>query len=253
MPSAKAGSPGPNVTQHCLKSRASWSNQNVAYSLYSRLLSPFTNVVVFFERDHGGLTPIFRILAHWIQLSPAAAGQWHRPHLVIYQTRQNSRSVKPDEEIAFEILEHYNPSKTLCFKYTKSAWKKCFASIVTLPQPTEQFPRDHILHQSVEVHRKKLAQSLLLKSTDFRRAFRAACQHFSRPEEEHLNLLNAYRPCERLCDALAFHIKEVAQAGDWTKEPPDTTIRLITSALLTATSVSGLRCKCVHPCVGICY
>lgn len=228
----------PNISQYYLKDRRAWSREDVAYSIYSNLLSPLSNVVVFFEEEHGGLPGIVRILASWIWFAPDDDGlQWHRPCVLVYQSKHTEARVL-EEALAIEILHNFNHQKTLTFKAAKSAWRRCFERIISVTRETTEFPLEPILHESLLVQQERLESRRDFRGRSFRRVFRASCEHFA-SELGSYSLLGACFD-NSVPNDLSVHVERVAKAGG--PDGAHLSARLIASALVSASYRSCCLC-----------
>lgn len=227
----KAGPVPPNVSQYHLQGRRHWSSQEVAYSIYSRLLSPFSNAVVFLEDEHTSLASIMRILAHWVWLTPASDYRPHLPRLFIFH-RKGRRAVNVEDEVAFQILEHFNPERTLTFKTVRSAWKRCFGSIAAIAQEVADFPLQRLLHESEEVQHYKVGRQGALNARHFQQTFRAACAHFAQAWDEPLNLLQASRAAHPFPRDMPYHVEQLTAAMMRTPAAAELPASLVARALM---------------------
>lgn len=242
----KAGPIPPNVSQYHLRGRRTWSSQDLAYSIYSRLLSPFSNAVVFFEDEHGGLASIIRILAHWIWFTPTGDYRPHLPRLLIFH-RQGHRTINIEEELAFDILRNFNHERTLAFKNVKSAWKRCFGSITTIIQDVADFPLQRLLHESEEIQNDKVGRQGALNARHFQRTFRAACAHFAQPWDKPVNLLDASRAAHPFPRDMPYHVEQLTGAMARTPAAAEIPASLVARALVLDYSAPEVHRSSPHP------
>jgi hypothetical protein len=227
----KAGPLPPNVLQYYLRGRRNWSSQDLVYSIYSRLLSPFSNAVVFFEDEHTSLASIMQILAHWVWLTPTGDYRPSLPRLLIFH-RKRHRTINVEDEVAFQILEHFNHEKTLAFKNVKSAWKRCFGSITTIAQEVADFPLERLLHESEEVQHYKVSRQGALNARHFQQTFRAACAHFAQPWDKPVDLLEASRAAHPFPRDFPYHVEQLAGAMAKTPAAAEIPAYLVARALM---------------------
>lgn len=241
MQQARAGPLPAYLTQHHLSERKSWSSQNLAFSLYSRLLSWFSNAVVFFEKEHGGMAPILHISASWIWFAKGGDGGWPRPRVLIFGAHLGD----VEQALAMEILQNFNHQKTLSFNAAKIAWKKCFSGITTVFHESPNFPLQQILDASLHIHQEKLVRYAAISVSHFKPLFSAACGHFSRPEIMPLSLLEVSRINNPVPKDMPFHVEELVRAVAEGEERLDHIVRLIASALLLDSHTPDAHGACV--------
>jgi len=223
----------PNVSQHHLTGRRLAKSQDLAYSLYSRLLSPFSNVVAFYGDEHGSLAPILHALASWISFTPDGAWFWPRPAVLIFlPSWPGNKPVDIHEELAIEILQNFNHEKILSFRAAVSAWKKCFASVTAIIEPTGDIRLQRMISESARIQQEKMTSGVAFNAYHFKRFFRAACAHFAKAEIAPLNLLDISRVDNPSLDEIRFHVEQVAGAAKRKEGRPDIAIKLIASALV---------------------
>ena len=254
----KPGFLPPNIRQYHLEERRPFSSADLAYSLYSRLLSPFSNVVVFFEGDHGGMAPILRILASWIWFTPDDDCQWQRPAVLIFRSSHlgadASQPSDIENELAFVILQHFNHQKTLSFHAARSAWEKSFASITALPTGTiaTKSPLRQMLDESALIQQGKVRSGNAFSAGHFKKSFRAACAAFAGPDVRALDLFEACRVDHPLPGQMPFHVEQVARMLQGDESRSNLPIRLIASALVSHSYDPSLHRTCAPDALSSC-
>ncbi|CZS94309.1 related to calcium-independent phospholipase A2 [Rhynchosporium graminicola] len=218
------------------KARESQPNetlQAVADNIYLRLLLPFTDVLCFFALDLGGLQPIARRLAAWLDVGHPPTLPVIVPPQIIIITETSTADLQESQ-----LLEHF---LRLLALETRTDPSTCFAAIrvVTLlpdghisSTARHRKLKESLMHTSDQVRLQRLEVSMLFSAQHFDTFLREACSCFTEALNKPFDFIRASRIVNPPALDLKEHLTNLLTKINTIRELKNFAIPLIASSLL---------------------
>ena len=154
--------------------------QTAVDSLYSRLLSPFTDVFCFFAADLGGLQPIALRIASWLNTGPPSTLPVATHSQIIIVTEPSMPDLQETR-----VLDHF---LQLLAQETRTDPSTCFAGIRVLsllpsgdvsPLARHRKLKEALMDASDKVRLARIESRTLFSAQHFAAFLGHACSHFA--------------------------------------------------------------------------
>ena len=183
------------------------SLQKAADNLYFRLLSPFTDVFCFFSADLGGLQPIARRIASWLDLGqPSSLPLSTHPQIVIV-----TESSTPELQ-EYRILEIF---LRLLSEETRRDISTQFAGVRVLTllpdgdvssQARHMRLKECLMNASDQVRSARMESRTLFSAVHFSAFLNHACSHFADGPTQPFNFIRISRLNNPVAPDLKDHL-----------------------------------------------
>jgi hypothetical protein len=220
-----------------------FDSQTIANLVYTKLISPFSNVICLFPNDLGGMEGVARLLASWLMnltISSSDLPSSTRPRILILKEWNDLRHGMFDQQLATRAfiekmaqeVESRNRNRVAGHQSKLDVdhlLSQQSSNIQVLVYPTHPSPTPHTTAEDVEFHLRRLDQSwsslrrrILQESQDvqehrrkcqvafsanhFKALFHSACTHFSVDILTPFSHIKASRLPNPVPEDLPFHI-----------------------------------------------
>lgn len=215
------------------ESLPSYTLQAAADNVYLRLLFPFTDVFCFFALDLGGLQPIARRLAAWLNSSRPLTLPVVVPPQIIIVTETSTPELQESQ-----LLEHF---LRLLAHETRTDPSTCFAAIRVVallpdghisPAARHRKLKESLMHASDQVRLQRLEMSMLFSAQHFATFLREACSYFVEASSEPFDFIRASRVVNPPALDLKEHLTNFLTKINTIEELKKFAVPLIASSLL---------------------
>lgn len=162
--------------------------------VYPRLLSPLADVFCLFLTDFGGLRPVARFLARWIdQEQPSTDPESTLPHVVVVADETLTRGAGKEEarnalllaireETSKDVLEHVAAIDLFTLLPEQVSNETRYRQV-----------RDRLLRSSDQARKSRAEERMLFSATHFAALFRAASAHLADSPDAPFDFVKASR------------------------------------------------------------
>jgi hypothetical protein len=215
--------------------------------IYSRLLSPFTDVFCFFADDVGNFRPIVHRLALWLDLGqPSTLPKSTRPKVLIVTERgedvpgddvSDLRAFKQmlSEETTVDVSEHFSDIRLLSLATRKTLSNKA--------RHRELF--EHLLNFSDQVREARTNTQTLLSAYHFAAFFHYALSHVAATSVEPFNFITSSRIENPVPRNLRDHLVDFLHNIRTPQKLLQFGIPFIASSLLLDSHPPDMHCKLI--------
>ncbi|KAH7131187.1 hypothetical protein EDB81DRAFT_661041 [Dactylonectria macrodidyma] len=239
MPRIKAKSSTAGCSRlHFLNSTAA-RVAKIAYPIYTDVLALFSDVILIFVPDFGGLPQVVELLSNWIKSSIEKGPQAYSRIILLH------REVVADTEVKSLVLarlaSHLRascPTEAYSSKAMMDMMNKCFR-IHNLPLQSGH--RQWLLSEVAAAFHDRRRRGLHFKAHHFKWLLQAGISQYAEQPSVRFNPISSSRlQCllpERLGDCLATFLGGVKTIGG-------SEINLVASALVMDAYPPGMHCEC---------
>jgi hypothetical protein len=207
--------------------------QTAADNVYFQLLFPFTDVFCFFATDLGGLQPIARRIASWLNGGqPSTLPLVIHPQIIIV-TEQSTPELQESR-----VLDRF---LRLLAHETRTDPSTCFAAIRVLsllpdgdisPQARHRKLKESLMNASDQVRSARIESRTLFSAQHFAAFLNHACSHFAEAVREPFNFIRTSRISNPLALDLKEHLTNILRKISSLAELKSFAVPLIASSLL---------------------
>lgn len=183
--------------------------ESAVSDVYPRLLSPFADVFCLFVADFGGLGPVARFLARWLdEEGPPTSPESALPHVVVVADeplmtaagRAEARDallLAIREETSKEVLEHVAAVDVFALPPNQLSNETRYRQL-----------RDRLLRSSDQVRTSRAERRMLFSASHFAAFFRAASVRLAKTADERFDLVEASRMHNPVAAQLDEHLSD---------------------------------------------
>jgi hypothetical protein len=172
----------------------STSLQNAANSLYVTLLSPFTDAFCFFAGDFGGLQPIARLIALWLEIDqPPTQPTSTLPHIIIVVESSIANSLESSTLENFLQLLYVETRQDVYAQFSRIQILSLVPDGDLSTQSRHRRLKECLMGASDQVRSTRVVSRTLFSAQHLGAFLGHACSHFGASVGKPFNLIETSR------------------------------------------------------------
>ena len=178
----------------------------VALDIYTRLLSPFADVICFFSTDLGGFRPIAKKIAAWLERGNLSNLSGYVHPKVIVVSDQISLGSEIEARKAFMWILEEETAKDPFTQISTIEIVSLFPMGAVSNEARYRSLKDRIMNASSQVRRVREDTCSLFTATHFSALFEYACEHFAKTTGQPFSFIKASRTYNPVAPDLQDHL-----------------------------------------------